>query len=233
MAKFDGIRFGGGEGINQWYYVMLREGRNREVRRLWESQDLKVSRLKRVRYGNIVIPPYVKMGKYVELPASETKALYQLAGLRWQTPQTGNDFVGRYMAKKRGDKAVPPPKDRRRRAGPATIKSSDKPWGTVPGASKPDSRPVRSADRKPERSSDRKPERIFERSSERSSEKRPGRKPARDTDRSPARRSARTPEGKPAREPGRASTARPARKPERTSDRAIDKKPARKPYKKK
>jgi len=249
MAKFDGIRFGGGEGINQWYYVMLREGRNREVRRLWESQDLKVSRLKRVRYGNIVIPPYVKMGKYVELPASETKALYQLAGLRWQTPQTGNDFVGRYMAKKRGDKAVPPPKDRRRRAGPATIKSSDKPWGTVPGASKPDSRPVRSADRKPERSSDRKPERSsdrkperssdrkpersFERSSERSSEKRPGRKPARDTDRSPARRSARTPEGKSAREPGRASTARPARKPERTSDRAIDKKPARKPYKKK
>src|SRR5690606_17345259 len=79
VAKFDAIRHGGGDGINQWYYVVLQEGRNREVRRLWESQGLKVSRLKRVRYGNIVIPSFVKMGKYVELPARETKALYQLA----------------------------------------------------------------------------------------------------------------------------------------------------------
>lgn len=127
-ARFDGIRFGGGEGVNQWYYVMLQEGRNREVRRLWESQGLKVSRLKRVRYGNIVIPSYVKMGKFVELPATETKALYQLAGLKWQPPKDISDFTGRYVAKKRGDKAVPPPRDRRRKS-PAAGRGETPVWG--------------------------------------------------------------------------------------------------------
>ncbi len=127
-ARFDAIRFGGGEGINQWYYVVLQEGKNREVRRLWESQGLKVSRLKRVRYGNIVIPSYVKMGKFVELPATETKALYQLAKLKWQPPKDISDFSGRYVAKKRGDKAVPPPRDRRRK--PAAVSRGETPvWG--------------------------------------------------------------------------------------------------------
>lgn len=115
-AKFDAIRHGGGEGVNQWYYVVLQEGRNREVRRLWESQGLKVSRLKRVRYGNIVIPSYVKMGKFVELPAKETKALYQLAGLQWQPVSKPAEFSGRYAAKKRGDRPVPQPRDNRRTA---------------------------------------------------------------------------------------------------------------------
>ncbi|MES2604656.1 MAG: 23S rRNA pseudouridine(2605) synthase RluB [Pseudomonadota bacterium] len=130
MAKFDGIRFGGGEGVNQWYYVMLQEGRNREVRRLWESQGLKVSRLKRVRYGSLVLPSFVKMGKYVELPVPETRALYQLAGLKWKAPQQITEYSGRYVAKKSGDKAVPPPKDRRRgRPGAATKTSSgDSAW---------------------------------------------------------------------------------------------------------
>jgi len=115
-AQFDAIRFGGGDGANQWYYVVLKEGKNREVRRLWESQGLKVSRLKRVRYGNIVIPSFVKMGKYVELPAKETKALYELAGLRWQAPSKTADYTGRYVAKKRGDKPVPLPRDRYRKS---------------------------------------------------------------------------------------------------------------------
>ncbi len=114
MAKFDGIRFGGGEGANQWYYVMLQEGRNREVRRLWESQGLKVSRLKRVRYGNLVLPSFVKMGKFVELPTAETRALYQLAELPWQPTQHIKEYSGRFVAKKHGDKAVPPPRDKRR-----------------------------------------------------------------------------------------------------------------------
>ena len=56
-AKFDVIRDQGGEGINHWYHVILREGRNREVRRLWESlPDIKVSRLARVRYANVALP---------------------------------------------------------------------------------------------------------------------------------------------------------------------------------
>ena len=52
-AKFDKITAGGGEGLNQWYNVTLCEGRNREVRRLWESLDVQVSRLMRIRYGDI------------------------------------------------------------------------------------------------------------------------------------------------------------------------------------
>jgi 23S rRNA pseudouridine2605 synthase len=91
------------------------EGRNREVRRLWESQGLKISRLKRVRYGNILIPSYVKAGKYVELPTPEVRALYTLAGLRWKPGQKPADFSSRYEALKRGDKKIAPPKDVRKK----------------------------------------------------------------------------------------------------------------------
>lgn len=113
VASFQGIQYAGGEGANHWYHVVLLEGRNREVRRLWESQGLKVSRLKRVRYGNIIIPSYVKAGKFVELPAKETKSLYQLAGLRWKAPPKPAEYRTRYEAKPRGDKRIPRPKDKR------------------------------------------------------------------------------------------------------------------------
>jgi 23S rRNA pseudouridine2605 synthase len=115
IASFSSIQYAGGEGANHWYHVVLLEGRNREVRRLWEAQGLKVSRLKRIRYGSILIPSFVKAGKFVELPVLETKALYQLAGLRWKAPAKSGQFnEGRYAAKKRGDKPVARPDDRRR-----------------------------------------------------------------------------------------------------------------------
>ncbi len=66
---------------NQWYYVVLMEGKNREVRRLWESQGHTVSRLKRVRYGSFFIPSAVKSGKFLELKPKEVKDLYLMAGL--------------------------------------------------------------------------------------------------------------------------------------------------------
>ena len=81
MARFTDIQDGGGEGSNHWYYVVIMEGRTREVRRLWESQDCVVSRLKRTRYGNVFIPPRVKQGMYTELPRKELKDLYRLGGL--------------------------------------------------------------------------------------------------------------------------------------------------------
>ena len=81
MARFTDIQDGGGEGKNHWYYVVIMEGRTREVRRLWESQDCVVSRLKRTRYGNVFIPSKVKQGMYVELDKKEVKDLYRLAGL--------------------------------------------------------------------------------------------------------------------------------------------------------
>ena len=80
-ARFSDIQDGGGDGINHWYYVVLMEGRNREVRRLWESQGLTVSRLKRVRYGNVFIPSRVKQGQWAELEPKEVKGLYELAHL--------------------------------------------------------------------------------------------------------------------------------------------------------
>jgi len=72
IAKFKEIRFQGGEGRNRWYHVVLCEGKNREVRRLWESQTgIKVSRLIRVRFGNIALPPQLRPGKYKELMPEE------------------------------------------------------------------------------------------------------------------------------------------------------------------
>jgi len=84
IARFTDIQYFAGEGANHWYHVVLMEGRNREVRRLWESQGVKVSRLKRVRFGNIFIPSEVKVGKYCELGERETRALYKLANLEYR-----------------------------------------------------------------------------------------------------------------------------------------------------
>jgi 23S rRNA pseudouridine2605 synthase len=77
-AKFTDIVDGGGEGANHWYYVAVMEGRNREVRRLWESQDVQVSRLKRVRFGKIFLPSKLKQGQWTQMPASEMKDLYKM-----------------------------------------------------------------------------------------------------------------------------------------------------------
>jgi 23S rRNA pseudouridine2605 synthase len=66
-AAFKSITMAGGEGANRWYHVVVTEGRNRLVRRLWESQNLVVSRLMRVRYGNVTLPKGLARGKYKEL----------------------------------------------------------------------------------------------------------------------------------------------------------------------
>ena len=80
-ARFTDIQPGAGDGLNRWFYVVLMEGRNREVRRLWESQGLQVSRLKRVRYGELFIPSKVKQGQWLELKGGEVAALYRMARL--------------------------------------------------------------------------------------------------------------------------------------------------------
>ncbi len=81
VAKFTDIVDGAGEGKNRWYYCVVMEGRNREVRRLWESQGVKVSRLKRVRYGNIFIPSHVRVGQWIELLPKEVSDLCLTAGI--------------------------------------------------------------------------------------------------------------------------------------------------------
>ncbi len=75
-AHFDKIIPKGGEGINKWFNVVLKEGRNREVRRLWESQEgLQVSRLIRIRYGDVELPRRLPRGAWQEMETSEANAL--------------------------------------------------------------------------------------------------------------------------------------------------------------
>jgi len=81
VAKFTDIVDGAGEGRNRWFYCVVMEGRNREVRRLWESQGVKVSRLKRVRFGNIFIPSHVRVGQWQELLPKEVADLCITAGI--------------------------------------------------------------------------------------------------------------------------------------------------------
>lgn len=80
-ASFDSIRQQGGEGANHWYQVILREGRNREVRRLFEAFQLPVSRLMRVRFGPVNLPPRVKRGTMLKLEQKEVVGLLEWAGL--------------------------------------------------------------------------------------------------------------------------------------------------------
>jgi 23S rRNA pseudouridine2605 synthase len=80
MASFKSIENGGGEGVNHWYRVVITEGRNREVRKLFEAVGLAVSRLIRVRYGAIVLPRGLKRGVWIELGESDVRAVKSLAG---------------------------------------------------------------------------------------------------------------------------------------------------------
>ena len=86
LCRFTDIQHYGGEGINQWYHVVLLEGRNREVRKLWESQGVKVSRLKRVRFGPLFIPSSVVKGRFNELGKTEIEKLLKLVNKEVERP---------------------------------------------------------------------------------------------------------------------------------------------------
>lgn len=82
FARFEDIVESGGEGINRWFHVVIMEGRKREVRRLWESVGLKVNRLKRVRFGNVILDSSIKAGQWRDLDERETQGLLELAGFK-------------------------------------------------------------------------------------------------------------------------------------------------------
>lgn len=84
-AKFLDVKESGGEGINRWFHVVLSEGRTREVRRLWESQGVQVSRLMRVRYGNIHLDKKLPQGGWRELNLKEVNYLRNLVDLPKET----------------------------------------------------------------------------------------------------------------------------------------------------
>ena len=84
-AKFQKITYRGGEGRNHWFHVVLSEGRNREVRRLWESQDVQVSRLIRVRYGDMEMKRQLPLGGWTELPLKDVNYYRKLVELPSET----------------------------------------------------------------------------------------------------------------------------------------------------
>ena len=107
-ASFLSISNGGGEGVNQWYRVVITEGRNREVRKLFDAVGLTVNRLIRVRYGAIVLPRGLKRGVWVELGESDVRAVKSLAGMDRQ-PEAGQGGRGGRGPKPLPVKARPAP----------------------------------------------------------------------------------------------------------------------------
>ncbi len=81
-ARFEDVLYAGGEGKNHTFYVVITEGRNREVRRLWESQGVTVSRLKRVRYGDIFLPKELPRGGWMEMELDAVNYLRETVELR-------------------------------------------------------------------------------------------------------------------------------------------------------
>lgn len=93
-ASFVSISNGLGEGVNQWYRVVITEGRNREVRKLFDAVGLTVNRLIRVRYGAIVLPRGLRRGVWAELGESDVRAVKSLAGLDRQDMDQGRGGKG-------------------------------------------------------------------------------------------------------------------------------------------
>jgi len=84
IAAFSRIKDAGGSGANHWYHVILKEGRKHEVRRLWTSQGVTVSRLKRIRYGPVVLTARLAQQRWRELDDQEVAALLAQAGIKWR-----------------------------------------------------------------------------------------------------------------------------------------------------
>lgn len=123
MAQFGSIEEGGGEGSNCWYRVTISEGRNREVRRMFEAVGHAVSRLIRIRYGAMVLPRGLKRGAWIELDGIDIAQLTRAALIR-PVPDSASG-EGRVLAPATGE---------RRPRGPGAPLRSGRPGGRGPGA---------------------------------------------------------------------------------------------------
>jgi 23S rRNA pseudouridine2605 synthase len=123
LAQFGSIEEGGGEGSNCWYRVTISEGRNREVRRMFEAVGHAVSRLIRIRYGAMVLPRGLKRGAWIELDAIDIAQLTRVASI-----QPGQGSVSE------ADGAQAPVRSERRPRGPGASLRSGRSGGRSPGA---------------------------------------------------------------------------------------------------
>lgn len=119
LASFSKIQDGGGEGINRWYRVVIGEGRNREVRRMFEAVGLTVSRLIRTRYGAMTLPTGLKRGRWEELQENDVRALLAAFGVE---KKGGAAEPGKGKAKGKGQGPV---RDDARRADGNRIDRAD------------------------------------------------------------------------------------------------------------
>jgi len=120
LAQFGSIEDGGGEGSNCWYRVTISEGRNREVRRLFEAVGHAVSRLIRIRYGAMVLPRGLKRGVWMELDEGDIQALVRAAGQGGRNPEQSPNAEGG-----REDKGRRNARGRNRRGGKGRAERSD------------------------------------------------------------------------------------------------------------
>jgi 23S rRNA pseudouridine2605 synthase len=88
LAKFDSITDAGGEGSNHWYHVILKEGRNREVRRMWEAVGARVSRLIRIRFGPVHLPRGLSQGHWEDIDDKLMRRLLSEVGLEHTVEQS-------------------------------------------------------------------------------------------------------------------------------------------------
>ncbi len=102
LLAFSDIQYYNGRGTNHWYHVVLMEGKNREIRRLFESCGLMVSRLKRVRFGPVVLPSRLARGRFESLSEHDTRELYQI--LRLPEPELKGDRRKRTSAERQAEK---------------------------------------------------------------------------------------------------------------------------------
>jgi 23S rRNA pseudouridine2605 synthase len=91
MAQFTKIADGGGEGVNKWYRVVIGEGRNREVRRMFEAIGLTVSRLIRTRYGALTLPSNLKRGRWEEMEENTVRDLLAAVGFKKEAGAGGGE----------------------------------------------------------------------------------------------------------------------------------------------
>lgn len=108
LVKFEKLTDEGGEGFNHWYRLVLKEGRNRVVRRTFEALNLTISRLMRVRFGIINLPPSIKRGKMAELGEGEVNMILDWVGLAAQPDEEVEPVqVARGVDSKSKEKANP------------------------------------------------------------------------------------------------------------------------------